>query len=220
MGRKQRKKTQQQTPAEYLTVYESRRLKLRQHINDQVVSWARTNITRYCGVCEKSSNSNKNTHHHWMCDECLNSWFMTRMSSGKSLGCAECDWVPSHDYIMRVLYPQNINAYILWSERMKKPLGIPHAGRCPHCGEVSEKNGGCNAMVCICGHTYCYACGETIFGLGHRCRQVSPLPLPVPLQWHQIFPWEFILSVIAGFIAALIVHYCISINATPRSALP
>lgn len=204
MGRKRKQRANVHQPTssyEHLSPHEIRRLKLRQHVIDQTISWRSTHSSRYCEVCEMHSQSNKNTHYHWMCDECLNSWFVERMKANKSLGCAKCDWKPSHDIIMRVLYPKNIAAYIAWTERMKKPLGIPHAGRCPRCGEISEKIGGCNNMVCICGETYCYRCGEVVFGT-HRCPLQNPTRIMPPrelilvgLAW--MFAWVISIFIIS-----------------------
>ncbi|UZP46328.1 hypothetical protein NXS19_014140 [Fusarium pseudograminearum] len=51
--------------------------------------------------------------------------------------------------------------------------------RCSKCGHVIEKSMGCNHMVCICGHRFCYACGKD--AMKCACRQ---LPVGVPMPPH------------------------------------
>ncbi|QPC72307.1 hypothetical protein HYE68_003059 [Fusarium pseudograminearum] len=51
--------------------------------------------------------------------------------------------------------------------------------RCSKCGHVIEKSMGCNHMVCICGHRFCYACGKD--AMKCACHQ---LPVGVPMPPH------------------------------------
>ena len=41
----------------------------------------------------------------------------------------------------------------------RKWASIRQIKPCPSCGIVIEKNGGCNLMVCHCGHRWCWSCG-------------------------------------------------------------
>ncbi|SCO85803.1 uncharacterized protein FRV6_09930 [Fusarium oxysporum] len=36
--------------------------------------------------------------------------------------------------------------------------------RCARCGHLIERNGGCTHLVCLCGHEFCYICGEEYGG--------------------------------------------------------
>ncbi|KAI0485249.1 hypothetical protein GGR56DRAFT_617391 [Xylariaceae sp. FL0804] len=45
--------------------------------------------------------------------------------------------------------------------------------RCPNCLNLVQKNGGCNAMTCNCGQSFCYACGGVfsyLVGDEHHCQ--------------------------------------------------
>ncbi|KAF8921702.1 hypothetical protein BGZ52_011350, partial [Haplosporangium bisporale] len=44
-----------------------------------------------------------------------------------------------------------------------------HWRHCPSCRFVIEKNVGCNHMVCHCGQSFCYACGNAWDEMEARC---------------------------------------------------
>ncbi|CEI41448.1 hypothetical protein FVEN_g12727 [Fusarium venenatum] len=44
--------------------------------------------------------------------------------------------------------------------------------RCGKCGHLIEKSAGCNHMICLCGHDFCYNCGKDIRGC--VCHRMPP----------------------------------------------
>lgn len=52
---------------------------------------------------------------------------------------------------------------------------------CPRCKEKVDKNGGCNAMSCRCGHHFCWLCLQSNPYSAHRCKEV-PLQVRISLQ--------------------------------------
>ncbi|KAF5246058.1 hypothetical protein FAUST_1469 [Fusarium austroamericanum] len=55
--------------------------------------------------------------------------------------------------------------------------------RCSKCGHVIEKSMGCDHMVCLCGHRFCYACGKD----AGKCA-CDEVPVDVPMPPHAANP--------------------------------
>ena len=79
--------------------------------------------------------------------------------NGEHQWCLQCD-VIWHKNMTCAQYQEwkqdNANADLV-TDRLIREMGWK---RCPDCHSVVERRGGCNAVKCRCGTSFCYLCGE------------------------------------------------------------
>eukprot|EP00884_Botryococcus_braunii_P004214 jgi/Botrbrau1/13794/Bobra.0056s0044.1 len=73
--------------------------------------------------------------------------------------------------------PCTCQMWKLWREKCKddsetKNWMQANTKPCPKCSKPVEKNGGCNLVICLCGQSFCWLCGEGT-GREHTWTQIS-----------------------------------------------
>ncbi|XP_061179375.1 uncharacterized protein LOC133188001 [Saccostrea echinata] len=89
--------------------------------------------------------------------------------------CMECEelphWPASCQQIGEYVKALNIQKDLLNEEDYVRTFRV-NVKPCPSCKEKVDKNGGCNAMTCRCGHHFCWLCLKgNPYGV-HTCKEV------------------------------------------------
>ncbi|XP_062595847.1 uncharacterized protein LOC134257220 [Saccostrea cucullata] len=89
--------------------------------------------------------------------------------------CMECEepphWPASCKQIGEYVKALNIQKDLLNEDDYVRTFRV-NVKPCPRCREKVDKNGGCNAMTCRCGHHFCWLClRDNPYGV-HNCKEV------------------------------------------------
>jgi hypothetical protein len=120
-----------------------------------------------CSVCAEEMIVHVDTGCHLapsrMCHECMVTFVTTQL---KSAPCALCPCGARLAGLELILTDEQIfsvphrEAPQLDGDLLAAMAALG-AQRCGQCGNVVEKTGGCNHIVCICKREFCYLCGAT-----------------------------------------------------------
>jgi len=124
----------------------------------------------------KTEHWSKKPCGHGCCRSCISQWAETGINEYKGsircpvAGCSYRLWDQDLDMLvdkkMLKRYQEHANADYLkhLNRAIKKDAELrswlkSHARPCPECHVIVSRSEGCNAMICVCGTHFCYACG-------------------------------------------------------------
>lgn len=123
-----------------------------------------------CTVCYERKVTVKLACKHAFCEACLKTWFQTLMGPD-SLTCPDCrSDVEKTEVIER--FGQDFLDSLVQAQQEQQPrpdeideltaayLERQDLAQCKNCGFWIEKIDGCDAIVCLCGHRFCFVCGD------------------------------------------------------------
>ncbi len=120
-----------------------------------------------CSVCAEEMIVHVDTGCHLaprrMCHECMVTFVLTQLKSAPCALCACGARLAGLDLILTDAQVSSIPHHVApqLDDDLLDAMAALGAQRCGQCGNVVEKTGGCNHIVCICKYEFCYLCGTT-----------------------------------------------------------
>lgn len=111
---------------------------------------------------------------HGVCHECLQTWAEHCERQGKlQIPCPYCKQGLGNEWVDHILGRPYVPAAAYHDsdqhdEQVQEWLSLNRAQQCGHCGVWVLHNGGCAAMMCLCGYRWCWEC-QTPFDHARSC---------------------------------------------------